>query len=76
MGSTSEVAVRALVPYVGRTVADTCVRGTAIVVGKSFDTLSRDDLPALEERARRLLAPLLPGDVIDRVMADIRGGVV
>lgn len=76
MGRTSDAAVRALVPYVGQTVADTCVRGTAIVVGKTYDTLSGEDLPALEERARRLLAPLLPGDVIDRVMADIRGGVV
>jgi len=72
----SETVVRALVPYVGATVADTCVRATAISIGKSFDILTTEDLPALEERARRLLAPLLPKATIDRVVAEFRGGVL
>jgi hypothetical protein len=72
----SRRAVRALVPYVGSTVADTCVRGTALTVGKTFDTLTHEDIPALEDRARRLLAPLLPQETLSRVLADIRGGAL
>jgi hypothetical protein len=74
MASTSETAVRVLTPYVGAVVADTCVRGTALTVGKTFDTLAPSDVPALETRARRLLEPLLPASTIDRVMSEIRGG--
>lgn len=76
MSGISERAVRVLVPYVGSTVADTCVRGTALTIGKTFDTLGNEDVGALEERARRLLAPLLPQGTIDRVVADIRGGAL
>lgn len=74
MSEISERAVRALLPYVGSTVADTCVRATALSIGKTFDTLGKEDTPALEDRARRLLAPLMPGSSIDRVIAEIRGG--
>lgn len=74
MAVLSQRAVHALVPYVGSTVADTCVRATALTVGKTFDTLADEDIHALSDRVRRLLAPLLPGDAIDRVIADIRGG--
>jgi hypothetical protein len=74
MASTSETAVRVLTPYVGTVVADTCVRGTALTVGKMFESLSSADLPVLEERVRRLLEPLVPASTIDRVIAEIRGG--
>lgn len=70
----SERAVRALAGYVGPTVADTCVRATAMSIGKSFDTLDEGDFRAIETRARNLLAPILPKDTIDRVVAEIKGG--
>jgi RNA polymerase sigma-70 factor (ECF subfamily) len=74
MAGIAERAVRALSPYVGPTVADMCVRGTAVSIGKTFDTLTNEDAGAIEDRARRVLAPLLPPDTIERVAADIRGG--
>jgi hypothetical protein len=42
-------------------------------VGKTFDTLEETDRSAIEDRARRLLEPLLPQATIERVVADIRG---
>lgn len=75
MASTGEVAVQALTPFVGPMVADTCIRGTALSVGKTFDSLTSADLPALETRIRRLLQPLVPTATLDRVIDDIRGGV-
>lgn len=75
MASASEATVGALTPYVGAMVADTCVRGTALSLGKTSEMLSAEDLPALEDRVRRLLLPLLPSSTIDRVITDIRGGI-
>lgn len=69
-------AVIALTPYVGRTAADTCVRATAVSIGKTFDDLSIDDIDALAGRIRRVLAPLLPPDTIERLIEEIRGGVL
>lgn len=63
-----------LEPYVGRTVADTCVRATALSIGKTADTLSADDLPKLEDNVRRLLMPIAPSATIDAVMQRIQGG--
>jgi len=68
----SETTVRVLTPYVGPTVADTCVRGTALSLGKTSDTLENCDLPRLEEHIRLLLGPLLPARSIDRLLAEIR----
>lgn len=76
MSDIAERAVRALSPYVGPTVADMCIRGTAVSIGKTFDTLTAEDSAALEARARRVLAPLLPPDTIERVVVDIRGGAL
>lgn len=76
MAGIAERAVRALSPYVGPQVADMCVRGTAVAIGKTFDTLDGEDGVALESRARRVLAPLLPPDTIERVVQEIRGGVL
>ncbi len=76
MSATAEHAVRVLTPYIGATLSDTYMRGTALSVGKMFDTLSTEDLPAIEERARGMLSPLLPASSLERVLAEIRGGVL
>lgn len=62
-----------LEPYVGRMVADTCVRATALSMGKTADTLSEEDIPMLQENVRKLLRPIAPAATIDSVMATIRG---
>lgn len=67
-------AVHALAPYVGMRLADTCVRATALSIDKTIETLGEEDLPVMEDRARRLLEPLLPPSTIERVVAEIRGG--
>lgn len=76
MVGVAERAVLALTPYVGQVAADTCVRGTAITLGKTFDTLTLDDYDALSNRIRRILAPLLPPPIIERLLDDIRGGAL
>ena len=45
----ADEATKMLEPYVGRTVADTCIRATAIALGKTRDELAKTDLPRLEE---------------------------
>lgn len=75
MGGIAERAVLVLSPYIGRVAADTCVRGTAVSIGKTFDTLTGDDGDELERRVRSVLMPLLPPETIARLIADIRGGV-
>lgn len=63
-----------LEPYVGHMVADTCVRATALSMGKTADTLSRDDLPRLEESVRKLLVPIAPSAAIASVIEQIERG--
>lgn len=75
MTTIHERTMQVLGPYVGETVADTCVRGTAITLGKTADELSPADLPHLAERIRHLLGPIAPSAVIDRLIADIEAGV-
>lgn len=60
-----------LEPYIGHTVADTCVRATALSVGKSFDTLSAEDVPALASNIRKLLGPVAPAATIDSIVSEI-----
>lgn len=67
-----EAVKAALEPYVGPTVADTCVRATALSLGKTTDDLSFSDLHALEARVHSLLAPIAPPKAIDDVVAEIR----
>ncbi|MDY0340062.1 MAG: sigma-70 family RNA polymerase sigma factor [Coriobacteriia bacterium] len=69
-------AVMALTPYIGRMAADTCVRGTAVSIGKTLDTLAVEDMDALAYRINAVLCPLLPSDTIERLIGDIRGGVL
>jgi hypothetical protein len=54
--------------------ADTCVRGTALSIGKTADELTDDDLPALESSMRRLLSPVAPAAVIDDLLAQLERG--
>ncbi len=74
MADVPDIIVRALSPYVGPMAADTCVRATALSLGKTRDTLTAADLPALETNIRRLLGPVAPSETIDRVLAEIEGG--
>lgn len=64
-----------LEPYIGRMNADTCVRGTALSLGKTSDQIGPDDMPALEASVRRVLAPLVPGatlTTIVQLMGEVR----
>lgn len=74
MATLRERVVAALSAYVGDTVADTCVRGTALSLGKTADELSEADLPALESSVRRLLSPIAPSNVIDDLLTKIERG--
>jgi hypothetical protein len=57
-----------LEPYIGRMNADTCVRGTALSLGKTSDDLSPDDLPVIVASVRRVLTPLVPGATLLRIV--------
>lgn len=62
----------ALEPFVGPIVADTCVRATALSLGKMSDELDAGDLDALESRVRQLLGPVAPRAAIDDALASMR----
>lgn len=66
-----DAARAALEPYVGEMVADTCVRATALSLGKTTEELDRGDLSALESRIRGLLAPVAPLAVIDEAIVTL-----
>jgi hypothetical protein len=72
VGAIADAAREALQPYVGATVADTCVRATAISLGKSADELGSSDLGDLESHIRHLLEPVAPRAAIDGVVLEIR----
>ena len=74
MATLRERVIAALTPYVGATVADTCVRGTALLIGKTADELDNGDLAALESNVRRLLSPVAPSAVIDDLLGQIERG--
>lgn len=75
MAGLRDSVVQTLAPYVGEMVADTCVRATALSLGKMTDELGRDDLEALEANVRRLLAPVAPKDAIDGLLSEIERSV-
>jgi len=58
VGQLADVCVAVLEPYIGRVVADTVVRATALSLGKPMDDLCLDDLPALTKNIRRVLEPV------------------
>ena len=63
--------VEILEPYVGRSAADTCVRGSALAAGKMFDTLSAEDLPMLLGNVRRMLHRVVPAKTLEAILARI-----
>lgn len=67
----AETAVQALEPFVGATVADTCVRATAISLGKTSETLGREDMPKVAESIRRLLGPIAPKATVETLIEQI-----
>lgn len=73
MGDLATTAMGALEPLVGSMAASTCVRATALSLGKTTESLSFEDLPALEQNIRRLLGPVAPDTVIDEVLRQIEG---
>ena len=64
-----------LEPLVGHMVADTCVRATALSLGKSAGDLVSEDMPALVANVRRLLSPVAPRETIDAIVQNIEGSV-
>jgi hypothetical protein len=75
VSTLSDRVVSTLGPYVGDTVADTCVRATALSLGKTADDLTPSDFPTLEANVRRLLGPVAPTAVVDQLLADIERGL-
>lgn len=71
MPNLAECAIHALEPYVGRMVADTCIRATALSTGKTADSLTLDDLPGVEASIKRLLAPVAAAPTIQTVLDEI-----
>lgn len=71
MGGLSALAISTLEPFVGPMAASTCVRATALALGKTADSLGPADLPALKDNIRRLLGPVAPAAVITQILADI-----
>jgi hypothetical protein len=74
MATLRERVIAALSPYVGPMVADTCVRGTALSIGKTADELTDEDMPSLESSMRRLLGPVAPATVIDDLLQQLERG--
>jgi len=75
MGGLSAAALAALDPLVGPIAASTCVRATALSLGKTAEDLGAADLSALEANVKRLLRPIAPDSVIDDVLRRIEGGL-
>ncbi len=61
-----------LAPLVGKTVACTCIRATAIKLGKTSDELGPADAAALSDNVRRLLAPIAPAAGIEALVARLQ----
>lgn len=71
MSTIVDATRAALEPYVGPVVADTCIRATALSLGKMTDELSEADLPAIEGSMRKLLAPVAPAAAIETMVANV-----
>lgn len=69
--SLGAIVRAALEPWVGPVVADTCVRASALSLGKTADDLCEEDIPALVERVRQLLAPVAPTAAIEEIVSEI-----
>ncbi len=69
-----ENVVAALEPWIGSVAADTCVRATALAVGKDLSEFGQADIASLCSNVRRLLAPIAPSTAVDGVIAQIQTG--
>ena len=72
MADLSVVAISALEPLLGPTVANTCVRASAMSIGKLASQLDESDLPMLEVSIRRVLGTIAPAAAIDAVLVQIK----
>ncbi|MBU4555980.1 MAG: hypothetical protein KJ747_03825 [Actinobacteria bacterium] len=72
MAELVELTNRVLVPIVGNQGAAACVRATALSAGKTTAQLTCDDLGFLESSIRQLLGPVVPAQMIDAILADVR----
>jgi len=70
-----ETVVGALEPWIGSVAADTCVRATAIAVGKDLSEFGQAEVAALCANVRRLLSPIAPSAAVDGVIAKIEMGI-
>ncbi len=71
MESVGNTVVDMLTPYLGATMADTCVRVTAIGLGKSLDTLEPQDIPHICDSIRQHLSGVATQDVIDDLVSEL-----
>lgn len=71
MSTVTECTVAALEPFVGRMAADTCVRATALSLGKTADGLDVSDLPVIAQSIRRLLAPVASFATIEGIIEGV-----
>lgn len=71
----SETVVGALAPWVGSVAADTCVRATALSVGKDITEFGPGDITVLCANVRRLLTPIAPSAAVDGVISQIEAGI-
>jgi len=69
-----ETVVGALEPWIGNVAADTCVRATALSVGKDISEFGAAEVAALCANIRRLLSPIAPTAAVDGVIAQIEAG--
>lgn len=75
MGQLGPAAIAALESFVGPMAASTCVRATALSLGKTSDELGRADWPDLQSSIRRLLGPVATESVIDKILHQIEGAI-
>jgi hypothetical protein len=69
-----ERIVRALEPYVGRMAADTCMRASALSIGKMSTELSVEDLPDVRENIERMLSSVASKTTVAGILSDIERG--
>ena len=75
MATIAEHAETVLSPYLGRAGASTCVRATALSLGKTSDQMGVEDLPALGDNVRRSLSLILSGDTVEAIVVELGEGL-
>lgn len=68
MVSVAEQEQGILSPYLGHAGASTCVRATALSLGKTSDDMTIEDIPALAENVRRSLSLVLSTALVDSIV--------